>query len=217
MLGALIGGGVSALTGIISGAVAKKQHNKYADILNKQTFEIPESVGTANDIMANLSTQGIVGMDRIAEKTRSSLPSSVSAYKDIVDNPMALLGATQTAEQNVNDKLAEFYIGDAAAKAENMRKYAGFQSDVVAGWEGKKDEFEREKALAIQREKMAGTKELLQGVTGGLQTGFSTFAGLQQNKYMGDYYKKLMGAYGNSDIPATSEPALLKENPNGIF
>lgn len=195
-ISSLVGAGLGLVGGVASGIVANKAHKDYAKTLKGLSMTIPEGVLDAEAILNNLSTQGLVGYDSMREKELSSLSTSISAYKDIVDNPSALLQATQTAEQNVRGKLNELAINDAIAKATNMKQLADFQSQIKGGYQSKIEDFENQKSMAIAQEKMLGIKELMSGITSGLSLGATTFSGMENLASQNSLSEALAKFYG---------------------
>lgn len=204
----LLAGLASLVPGVISGIVGKRQHDKYADMLSGLEMRVPSSVADAERIYGTLAESGLPGYEVKREQAREVLPSSLNAYKDIVDNPAALMQAMQTSEQNVNKQLTELAISDAVAKAQNLSNLAQFKGTTKAGWEGKVQDFNIQKEMAVGQEEMLGVKELLQGITGGISGGISgAMAGLNLqgqldlNKVLQQAYAGMGGGAAGAGLP----------------
>lgn len=203
----LLAGLASLVPGVISGIVGKKQHDKYADMLSGLEMRVPSSVSAAEKIYGTLAEGGLPGYEAKRDQAREVLPSSLNAYKDIVDNPTALMQAMQTSEQNVNKQLTELAISDAVSKVQNLSSLAQFKGTTKAGWEGKVQDFNIQKEMAVGQEGMLGVKELLQGITGGISGGIGgAMAGLNLQGQL-DLNKVLQQAYAGMGGSAASNAA----------
>ena len=63
----LIAGLTSGLMGIGGGFIAKGQHNKFADYLNKQEVKMPGAMDTAESIFQGNASQGLPGKETIED------------------------------------------------------------------------------------------------------------------------------------------------------
>lgn len=173
--------GVAALAaGVAKGIAAKSAHNKYAKKLDKLQKTMPQGIMDAEKIVNNMSSNGLIGYNQMREEAKNTLSGSINSYKDLVDNPSALLQATQTAEQNVNSQLTQLSIQDAVTKAQNLSAVADFQTGVKAPMQERIEDFNNSKTMAAAKERMMGTKELWGGIEQGVSNGINAYAGMKQ-------------------------------------
>lgn len=200
--------GLAALaSGVAKGITAKAAHNKYARKLEDLQKTMPQGVLDAEKIVNNMASNGLIGYNSMRTEAQSTLPGSISAYKDLVDNPGALLQATQTAEQKVNNQLTQLSIQDAVAKATNLSAASSFQAGVKAPAQSAIEDFNNEKTMAAASERMMGTKELMGGISQGISNGIGAYVGMKQ-----------LNAVPNSDqsaIPTNGIASLPTPNLTG--
>lgn len=178
--------GVAALAaGVAKGIAAKSAHNKYAKKVESLQKTMPQGVLDAEKIVNNMSSNGLIGYKQMREEATNTLSGSINSYKDLVDNPTALLQATQTAEQNVNNQLTQLSIQDAVAKATNLSAVANFQTSVKAPMQESIENFNNQKTMAAASERMMGTKELWGGIEQGVANGINAFTGAKQMNAVG--------------------------------
>ena len=178
----MIGGGIattiSAGARIVNGYIARREHEKYAKLLEKQKMTVPGSIYDAENIYRSLASDGLPGKETMQANIEGYLPEVVNASKEVVDSPSALMDALTKASTNVNNNLRNLEVSDANAKVQNQGLLANFLSSVKSPIEMNIENFEIQKSLAAARERMLGKRELVQGYTSFNDIMTNYFAGL---------------------------------------
>ena len=207
----------SMIPQIVGGVVANRSHKKQSDLLGGMTLDMPSGISDAESILRKQAAQGMPGYDKYKGDIEGSMATGLSAYKDVIDNPAAILGALSSSQTGVNDALSELAIKDSLTKLQNEKSLAGFLGSTKAGAEMQIDQYGDQMKVAAGEEKQRGLAELMSGISGGLSTGMTTFGGLKsmeaQNELLGNmsnYWKKS----GTDKLPEGITPEMLTQIMN---
>lgn len=176
-IGALLGG-VSALSSMVGGVVAYGQHRKYANLLGQQNKTMPAGILQAESIYREQANTGMYGKDMYETSVKNMMPLYLSQAKRSADSPGALLGALTQAWTKTGDQMMTLNMKDSAMRQQGQQNLATFLSGTKATQEAAIEEWRINRDLAVQRERMMGTKELMAGITGGIGQGIQTFGDL---------------------------------------
>ena len=174
----------SALPGILGGIFGKGEHDKYAELLMQQELTMPRGITGAEEILGRQSQQGLIGKDIIEGGIEESFSDIMRTAKTVADSPSALTEALIQGQVGVSGQKRKLGVEDAAAKAANLKAFSNFLANVKAPAEQRIQEFEINKILGAQREKMAGTQDLFAGISGGIGGGLSAYGMGEQTDYM---------------------------------
>lgn len=152
------------LSQLIGGFVANKQHKKYADLLMQQNMTMPSGITDAEGIMKGNAGEGLQGYESYMNDIQSLLPNTVNAAKEVVDNPSQLLELVSKAQSTAGSKIRDLGIADADAKLRNEVAYANFLSSVKAPAEQAIENFNIQKTLGAEQERMVGKAEMWKGI-----------------------------------------------------
>ena len=166
---------ISALPNILSGVFSKKARDKQSALLGSTTLDMPTGMIDAENILRESATRGLPGYDKYKGDIMGSMSQGLSAYKDVIDNPAAILGALSTSQTNVNDALSELAIKDSLAKLENEKTLASFLGGQKANTQMQIDQYGDQMKIMAGEEKQRGIADLLQGITNGISSGISTY------------------------------------------
>lgn len=184
---------ISAIPQIVGGVVANKAHKKQADLLDGMKLDMPTGVTDAEQILRDNANQGLPGYDKYKGDIMGSMAQGLSAYKDVIDNPAAILGALSSSQTNMNDALSELSIKDALTKLQNEQSLAGFLGGTKANTQMQIDQYGDQMKIGAGEERQRGTAELMQGISNGIGAGVSTFGNMKQL----DFTKEMLGNMGN--------------------
>lgn len=198
MIGALGMGStaVNLISGLINGIVGNKAHKDYANSLSDVSINMPTSIDEAQAIYTDKAGRGLAGKNTIIQDLLASESNSVSQAKTVADSPSALLNAIVKLNGNTQAGIRNLGIKDSQAKDANSELLARFLSTVKAPAETRINQFEADKKIAIAKEKMAGTKELLNGIEGGIGSALSGYGETAKLDYLNtknDALKKYWG------------------------
>ncbi len=191
----------SAIPQILSGFVANSQHKTQSDLLSGMELDMPTGIKDAENILRENAASGLPGYEKYKGDIKSTMATGLSAYKDVIDNPAAILGALSSSQTSMNESLADLAIKDAMVKLENEKSLASFLGGTKAGAEMQIDQYGDQMKIAAGEERMLGSAELLQGITSGIGAGITTFGGMKQL----DYTKELLGNMSNYWNKSTSQ------------
>jgi len=195
MIGA-IGAGLNLVTGIAKGIIAKKAHDKYAKTLDGIKMEMPNAVLQAEGIKSDLAYGDMPGFDTMMGEVDSGTASMMTKAKQVATSPAALMDALISSSTAGEQQKRQLGVQNAQSQMQNQDSLADFFSRVKAPAEARIDQFEIDKEIAIAKEGMQGTQELMGGIEGGIGSAFSAFGQGKQLELMGDR-NKLMQEYWN--------------------
>lgn len=184
MIGA-ISAGVNVLTGIAKGLIARGAHKRFAKTLGGLKMELPSGISEGEAILQDQAGRGLAGKEIIAGNIEAGTASNIDALREASTSPTALLDAITKSNTVQTTALANLDVTDAQTKDRNSTMLASFLGTVKAPAEARVNQFEIDKKIAIAKEQMMATKELLGGVESGIGAGFASFGkGLELSALM---------------------------------
>lgn len=193
---------LSSIPSIIAGIVAKGQHNKFATFLEGEAKNLPTGIEAGEDIFRELASKGLPGFEIAQERIQSTLPTTMSTAKDIVDSPAELLGALSKGQEGVTEQIRMLNIENERSRLSNMGQYASYLSGPYATAQNRQQQMR----IGAQEERMAGTSELAGGITQGIGGGIQGFGTGKYLDYLKDNpsgWEQFMGGWGDT---ASQEP-----------
>lgn len=203
MLGLALGIG-AGLANIAGGIFGKSEHDKYADLVESMTETMPDEMNMAKETYAEQATKGLTGYDTIKENIEGQTLTSLNEAKKYADSPASILGLIGDLQSNQSDKMRALGVQDAEVKQANQLGYANFLSQVYAPTKMNIDRRNAELLMGAQQERMAGTSELIGGITGGINAGAGLYGQAQQLAQTKDMNAALKSFWG-VDAPASPE------------
>lgn len=202
---------------LITGAIAWDQHNQYAKMIEEQELNMPESMIGAEQILKDTAGAGLPGAESMKEEIMANLAQTIQSGRE-VGTPSQLLGLLSSSAGRANKLLRDVNIQDEDAKLKGKLTLANFLMGAKAPMELRINQFENEKKLAIAREKMAGTSELIGGVSSGVAGTISAMGQEEQNGFQQEYLDILKDYYGSADgsVPPPAADGGQKLPPPGI-
>jgi hypothetical protein len=189
-MGPGIAGLATLVPNIVSGIVSKVAHNKYAKLLDGIKMDMPSQYDEARGIYQKLAATGLPGVDQAKLDLMGNVPTTLNAYKEVADNPASILGALSDAQTGVNKGLTDLSIKDAVAKISNMQGLGEYMQREGL-MENNIEKYNNEIKMSAGAERMAGTAELLKGITGGVGGGISAFGNMQMANDLSAYYNPI--------------------------
>lgn len=180
---------------LISGVVSKSSHDKYAKELEEQKMEMPESMKGAEEILKHTAGTGLPGAESMKEEVMANLAQTIQSGREI-GTPSAMLGLLNQSSAKASQQLRQINIQDEDAKLRGKMALANFFMSAKAPMEWRMKQFDIEKNLAVQKEKMAGTSELLGGISQGIGGMFGVMGQEKENEFLEEYLGILKGYYG---------------------
>ena len=177
MLGLAIG---SAVANIAGGIFGKSEHDKYADLVESLQQEMPSEMDTAKDVYAGQSTKGLTGYDTTKDNIEGQTLTSLNEAKKYAESPAAILGLIGKMQSSQSGQMRALGVQDSQAHDANQLGYAKFLSQVYAPAKTNLDKYNASLVMGAQQERMAGTSELMGGITGGINSGASIYGQGQQ-------------------------------------
>jgi len=104
-----------------------------------------------------------LAIDQAKLDLMGSIPSTLSAYQSVADNPASILGALSDAQSGVNKGLTDLSIKDAVAKISNMQNLGSYMQQEGSA-QSQYDMYNNQLKMSAGAERMAGTAELLKGI-----------------------------------------------------
>ncbi len=202
-----IGAGLGLLGGVISGIVANRAHRKYADALSGINMQMPVGVGQAESLYSNLANQNLPGYETMLQGIDAGTASTMTRAKQLATSPAALMQALIQSSVAGDQQKNQLGIQNADYRTRMSDNLARFLGNTKAGYENQINQFNVDKQISALKEKMIGTQQLMQGITGGLGSAFSNFgarqqAGFQQQRTdaLSNYFSNAGGGLNPSDI-----------------
>jgi hypothetical protein len=181
----LIAGLASGLANIGGGMLAQRSHNKYADFLDEQKVKMPDAIGSAEAEFRGMASKGLPGKETIADDIQSQIARTMGLGKQVAESPSQLLDLLSKSHEGASSGIRELGVQDATAKDRNRHMLADFLARAKAPMEMNVANQNLNLKVSAEKERMMGTSELLQGITGGM-TGFMTGA---SNQMVSDHLK----------------------------
>ena len=179
--------------GIAQGLAALFGHRKMAKTIQEQEKTIPESLLRAETILEDLAVQGLPGLDNMRAELEAELPTSINQLKELAVSPSGTLGAAANMQTSINKGLRGLLVEDADRKTANRSALANFLTFPMAQAENRVEDFNVQKNIMAQEEKMAGVSELFEGIGGGISGAISAFGqGKTTELLASDTFKKYL-------------------------
>lgn len=175
---------LSVLPGLLGGIFGKSEHNKYAELLMQQKLTMPEGISEAESIFGKKAQEGLIGKDLIGASIDENLSNTIRTAKTVADSPSALIEALIQGSTSAAEQKRKLGVEDATVRSGNEAMFANFLANVKAPAEARLEEFEINKILSAQAEKMKGTSALFGGIASGIGTGLSTYGNLEQLDFL---------------------------------
>jgi len=198
-----IGAGLGLLGGIISGIIGNRAHQKYANALENVNMDMPEALGQAQTLYNRMAYQQMPGYETMLQGVDANTANTMTQAKDITNSPAALLDALIQSSTAGDNQKREIGIDNANYQTQMAQALARFLGVTKAGYENEVNQFNVDKQISALKERMLGTKELMQGITGGLGSAFANWGAGQQDYFQQQKAKALM-AYFNKPASAAS-------------
>lgn len=219
MIGA-IGAGVNLVTGIVKGIIAKKAHDDYANKLGKIEMKMPGAIGQAEAIRTDMAYGDMPGFSTMMGDVDAGTAGTMTQAKQMATSPAALMDALIQSSTAGEQQKRGLGTQNAMFKNQNQNLLARFYSTIKSPAEQKIIQFDIDKEIAINKEQMEGTKELMGGIEGGIGSAFSAFGSGKQLGFMSDR-NEMMKQYwqtgGGMDGSMTGGMDGSKwANPNGV-
>lgn len=215
----LVTGLLSTLVGAGSGLLANKSHRDFADYLNDQKFTMPTAMDSAESEFRNIASKGLPGKETIEDDIQSQVARSIGLGKQVADSPSALLDLLSKSNEMATSNLRQLGIQDASAQLGNRMQLAEFLSRAKAPMEAMIDDKNINLGISAERERMMGTQELIQGITGGLGGLAQGVSSHMLDKYLTDKNDILKGFYdfsnsNSSDSKGNNNVVDVARDPN---
>lgn len=204
--------GIQAALGLAGGAVGMWQHNKYANLLEDQNLTMPDAMGKAESIYGGLASQGLQGYDTIQQNIESRMPSTINLAKETVDSPSALIDLLAKTNAESAAQTRQLGVQDAQAKSYNQNVLGDFLSRAKAPMEMQLQQFEIQKKLDAERERMLGWSELFGSAVGAGNIGMQYFGNLANQDYMKKMMDFIVNGGGGRDIEIIPEKIIPKSS-----
>jgi hypothetical protein len=185
--------GINAALGLGGGVAGYFKHNDYADLIEDQELNMPGSMGSAESIYQGLASQGLPGKETIQAGIESAMPSTINTAKEVVDSPSALLDLLSRSSASTAEQTRNLGVQDAQARVGNEAMLADFYTRAKAPLEMRINEFDIQKTLDAERERMMGLSELLGGASQAGNIGMQYFANKESNEQMQGFMDQIYG------------------------
>jgi len=195
--------GINAALGLGGGIMGKIKHDDYANLLEDQELNMPGAMGSAESIYQGLASQGLPGKETIQDSIDATIPGTLSAAKEVVDSPSALLDLLSKSSSSVAEQTRNLGVQDAQAKTQNEAMLADFYTRAKAPMEMQINQFDIQKTLDAERERMLGWSELFGGASQAGTMGMQYFANRQSHDDMKELIKDIYGNPRNVDEKTT--------------
>jgi len=172
--------GISAAAGLAKGIVGMIAHNKYAKQLEEMKMKMPGAIGQAEGVYSDLAYGNMPGYDTMLGNVDSGVASTMTQVKRVATSPSALIDALIQSETSGEVQKRDIETKNALYGAQQQSQLGRFLSTVKSPAQQRIIQFDIDKKIAAAKERMQGVNELMQGVSGGIGSAFSTFG--QENK-----------------------------------
>lgn len=183
MLESGIGAGLGLLGGVISGIIAKRAHDKYANALSGVNMEMPTGVGQAESVYNNLANQNLPGYNTMLQGIDAGTATTMTRAKELATSPAALMQALIESSVAGEQQKNQLGIQNADYRTRMSAALARFLGGTKAGYENQVNQFNVDKRISALKEKMIGDQQLMQGISGGLGSAFSNFGAGQEMSF----------------------------------
>lgn len=136
---------------------------------------MPSGITEAEMLYKQLANVGLPGAEKIKENIFAAAAGNLSEARRTTGNMTDYLEILNRAYTGAEDRAGGVDIQDATAKANNTAALAQFLSGVKAPAEQNIQDFNIQKNLDIQREKMVGTNNIFQTLESGVGAGIENY------------------------------------------
>ena len=213
MIGAIMGA-ANLATGIAKGIVAKSAHNKYAKQLESMEMKMPDAVSQAEGVRTDLAYGDMPGFADMMAGVDSNTASTMTQAKQVATSPAALMDALVQSSTAGEQGKRELGVQNAQAQQTNQASLARFFESVKSPAEQRIIQFDIDKKIASNKERMQGTADLMGGVEGGIGSAFSSFGQGEQLDFMSDRNDAMKSYWGTGGGQAGQGGAMSNPNIN---
>lgn len=186
----------------VSSLIQNNQRKQYQETLAKQQMTMPSGISEAEAIYKQLANVGLPGAEKIKENIFAAAAGNLSEARRTTGNMTDYLELLNRAYTGAEDRAEKVDVQDATAKANNSAMLANFLAGVKAPVEQGIENFDIQKNLDIQREKMIGTNNIFQTLESGIGMGIENYGKALYQEYQNDYLDALKQSWGVNETPA---------------
>ncbi len=213
-MGPLALAAIATVPKIVGGIFGKSQHNKYADMLMGLEKTMPESILRAEGLYEEQATQGLPGFESIKSDIEGTMSSTVAAGKQVIDSPSALLGLLAELSANVAGGVRKLGVEDEMARLRNKMMLAQFLTSAKAPAEMRIEDFDIDKQIGAEKERMTGSAALWQEITGGIGSGLTAYGMGTEMDFMKDKLGIMKAFWENQgQTGKVPTPGLYQDSP----
>ena len=192
---------------LVSSLVQNKQRKEYQSVLAKQNMSMPSGITDAEMIYQQLANVGLPGAEKIKENIFATAAGNLSQARRTTGGMGDYFEILNNAFTGAEDKASGIDIQDAQMKAGNSAQLAQFLAGVKAPAEQGIQQFDIQKALDMQREKMEGTNNIFQTIESGVGAGMDAYAKKLYLDYSKDYLQASKDSWKTAGADATTPAA----------
>lgn len=194
-----IGAGAGLLGGIISGIIGNRAHKKYADQLENVNLDMPTGVGQAESIYNTLANQNMPGYENLLTGIQSGIGSGVTQAENISSSPDAIINALAQLTTSGQQQANQLGVQNANYRTQGLSNLARFLGGTKAGYQNEINQFDVNKKISAMKERMLGSQELMQGITGGLGSAFANFGAGEKLNFQNQQANSLSNYFGGNN------------------
>jgi hypothetical protein len=194
---------------LVSSLTQNKQRKEYQEILDKQNMTIPSGITEAEQIYKQLANVGLPGAENIKENIFAAAAGNLSEARRTTGNMSDYLEILNRAFTGAEDRATGVDVQDATMKATNKGQLAQFLAGTKAPFEQQIQEFNIQKALDSQREKMNSTNNIFNTVEAGVGAGMDFYGKSLYLDYQKEYLDNMKNSWNNPGGMQASNPATV--------
>lgn len=187
----------------VSSIVQNSQRKDYQETLKKQQMTMPSGITEAEMIYQQLANVGLPGAEKMKENLFATAAANLSEARRTTGNMSDYMEILNRAFTGAEDRASGIDIQDAQAKAANMGTLAQFLSGVKAPAEQNIQNFNIQKALDIEREKMNSTNNIFKTIEAGVGSGMDIYGKQMYQDYLNNYLESMKASWGTGDPGST--------------
>lgn len=155
--------GISAAASLVGGLYGQNSHDKYASLLESQNLTMPQSIPQAEGMARSMASNGLVGYEKYKADILNNVAGNTAQAKEL-GSGNSVLKLLSDSISGSNDAIQNLDIQDENAKRQNQMQLINFLTTVKAPYEQRIQEFDLQKKMAAEQERMAGDKENQSGI-----------------------------------------------------
>ena len=190
----------------VSSIVQNSQRKDYQETLKKQQMTMPSGITEAEMIYQQLANVGLPGAEKMKENLFATAAANLSEARRTTGNMSDYMEILNRAFTGAEDRASGIDIQDAQAKAANMGALAQFLSGVKAPAEQNIQNFNIQKALDIEREKMNSTNNIFKTIEAGVGSGMDIYGKQMYQDYLNNYLESMKASWGTGTPTTPSTP-----------